>query len=61
MLFGKVAPTGKLPVSWPASATQQPINAGDGQTPLFPLGAGLTWSTDGGRRDRAGRTDRAWP
>jgi len=48
VLFGKVAPSGKLPVSWPASATQEPINAGDGQTPLFPLGAGLTWSTDGG-------------
>ena len=48
MLFGKVAPTGKLPVTWPASATQEPINAGDGQTPLFALGAGLTWSTGGG-------------
>lgn len=48
VLFGKVAPTGALPVSWPATATQQPVNAGDGQTPLFPLGAGLTWSLDGG-------------
>ncbi|GEK23041.1 hypothetical protein CXY01_35610 [Cellulomonas xylanilytica] len=48
VLFGTVAPTGKLPVTWPASATQQPVNAGDGQTPLFPLGAGLTWSTGGG-------------
>lgn len=43
VLLGKVAPTGTLPVSWPASATQQPVNAGDGRTPLFPLGAGLTW------------------
>jgi beta-glucosidase len=48
VLFGKVVPTGKLPVSWPASATQQPINAGDGQTPLVALGSGLTWSTDAG-------------
>lgn len=48
VLFGKVAPSGRLPVSWPATATQQPVNAGDGQTPLFPLGAGLTWSLDGG-------------
>jgi beta-glucosidase len=48
VLFGKVAPTGKLPVSWPASATQEPINAGDGQTPLFALGAGLTWPVGSG-------------
>ncbi|MFC8191646.1 glycoside hydrolase family 3 N-terminal domain-containing protein [Cellulomonas sp. NPDC057328] len=47
VLFGRVAPTGTLPVSWPASATQQPVNDGDGRTPLFPLGAGLTWSVDG--------------
>jgi beta-glucosidase len=47
ILFGKAAPTGKLPVSWPATATQEPINAGDGQTPLFALGAGLTYSTGG--------------
>lgn len=48
VLFGKVAPTGTLPVSWPASATQQPVNAGDGRSPLFPLGAGLTWTPDDG-------------
>jgi beta-glucosidase len=48
VLFGKVAPTGTLPVTWPASATQEPVNAGDGQTPLFPLGAGLTWTVGGG-------------
>jgi beta-glucosidase len=40
VLFGDYNPTGKLPVTWPRSAAQEPINAGDGQTPLFPLGAG---------------------
>ncbi len=43
VLFGAVAPTGALPVTWMASASQQPINDGDGQTPLFPLGFGLTY------------------
>ena len=40
VLFGDYDPTGRLPVTWMQSASQQPINAGDGQTPLFPLGAG---------------------
>ncbi len=43
VLFGTVHPTGKLPVSWPQSASQEPVNDGDGKTPLFPLGFGLTW------------------
>ena len=43
VLFGNVAPTGKLPVTWPQSASQEPINDGDGKVPLFPLGFGLTW------------------
>ena len=29
-------PTGKLPMTWMNSASQQPINDGDGQVPLFP-------------------------
>ena len=33
--------TGKLPVSWPNAVTDEPINSGDGKTPLFPLGYGL--------------------
>ncbi|WP_066460763.1 glycoside hydrolase family 3 protein [Sanguibacter suarezii] len=41
VLLGAVDPTGTLPMSWPASAEQQPINVGDGQVPLFDLGAGL--------------------
>ncbi|SBT40308.1 glycoside hydrolase family 3 protein [Micromonospora auratinigra] len=43
VLFGGYAPTGKLPMTWMNSAGQQPINAGDGQVPLFPQGYGLTW------------------
>ncbi|SCL14670.1 beta-glucosidase [Micromonospora nigra] len=45
VLFGRHHPTGKLPVSWPATATQQPVNDGDGRTPLFPYGFGLTYAT----------------
>jgi beta-glucosidase len=44
VLFGDYAPTGKLPVTWMQSASQQPINDGDGKTPLFPYGFGLTYS-----------------
>jgi beta-glucosidase len=42
-LFGTTRYTGKLPVSWPRSLTQEPINVGDaGYDPLFPYGFGLT-------------------
>jgi beta-glucosidase len=34
--------TGRLPVSWPSAVTEEPINTGDGKTPLFPLGHGLS-------------------
>ncbi len=43
VLFGTFAPTGKLSVSWPQNAAQEPVNDGDGKTPLFGLGAGLTY------------------
>ncbi|MFF5264976.1 glycoside hydrolase family 3 protein [Actinomadura viridis] len=43
VLFGTVRPTGKLPVTWMNDVTQQPINRGDGQRPLFPYGYGLTY------------------
>jgi beta-glucosidase len=43
VLFGDYKPTGTLPSTWMASVAQQPINDGDGQTPLFPLGDGLTY------------------
>jgi beta-glucosidase len=44
ILFGVAQPTGKLPMTWMQSASQQPINDGDGKTPLFPYGFGLTYS-----------------
>jgi beta-glucosidase len=41
VLFG-AGFTGTLPVSWPKAVADEPINSGDGKTPLFPLGYGLT-------------------
>ena len=43
VLFGAAPPTGRLPMTWMNSVTQQPINTGDGQSPLFPQGHGLTY------------------
>jgi len=44
VLFGKQAPTGKLPFTWPRSMDQIPINIGDkGYDPLFPFGFGLSY------------------
>ncbi|GAA1360041.1 glycoside hydrolase family 3 protein [Catellatospora chokoriensis] len=43
VLFGAYAPTGKLPMSWPATAAQEPVNTGDEKTPLFAYGYGLTY------------------
>ncbi len=41
-LFGRAPYIGKLPVSWPRSLAQEPINVGDrGYDPLFPYGFGL--------------------
>ncbi len=37
------AMTGKLPFSWPASPSQDEVNLGDGTTPLFPFGYGLSF------------------
>lgn len=41
VLFGKRRFTGRLPVSWPRTLSQEPINVGDGKKPLFPFGFGL--------------------
>jgi beta-glucosidase len=42
-LFGTTRYGGKLPVSWPRSLDQEPINVGDANyDPLFPYGFGLT-------------------
>ena len=43
VLYGDYAPTGKLPCSWPADDSQVPVNFGDGKTPLYRLGHGLSW------------------
>jgi beta-glucosidase len=42
-LFGKVPFTGKLPVTWPRTLAQEPINIGDADyDPLYRYGFGLT-------------------
>jgi len=42
-LFGVRPFTGKLPVSWPRTLAQEPINIGDpNYNPLYPFGFGLT-------------------
>jgi len=38
VLFGDFQPTGSLPSTWMQTASQQPINVGDGKTPLFAFG-----------------------
>lgn len=45
VLFGQRPFTGKLPVTWPRSLDQEPINVGDASyDPLYPYGFGLrTW------------------
>jgi beta-glucosidase len=41
-LFGQSSYTGKLPVTWPRTLAQEPINVGDANyDPLFPFGFGL--------------------
>ena len=42
-LFGSRPFTGKLPVTWPKTLDQEPINVGDANyDPLFPFGFGLS-------------------
>jgi len=43
VLFGDYNPTGKLSFPWPATLAQIPLRDGDGQTPLFPFGYGLSY------------------
>ena len=41
-LFGRRAFTGKLPMTWPRTLAQEPINVGDADyDPLYPYGYGL--------------------
>jgi beta-glucosidase len=45
VLFGKTPPHGRLPVSWPRTTAQIPINVGDASyDPLFPYGFGLSYA-----------------
>ena len=44
VLFGDHKPTGKLPMSWPRTNAQIPINVGDAAyDPLYKYGYGLTY------------------
>jgi beta-glucosidase len=44
ILYRNVAPTGKLPMTWPRTMPQIPINQGDATyDPLYPYGHGLTY------------------
>ena len=53
-LFGARPFTGKLPVSWPRTLAQEPINVGDpNYDPLYPYGYGLT--TQGEHSHGSGR------
>ncbi|MYS08047.1 hypothetical protein GTW71_16750, partial [Streptomyces sp. SID6041] len=46
VLYGKRPFTGQLPVSWPKSEAQLPLNVGDGRyDPQYPYGWGLTTLT----------------
>ncbi len=43
VLFGRRGFTGKLPVSWPRTQNQEPLNVGQPHyNPLFSYGYGLT-------------------
>jgi len=54
VLFGVTTPTGKLPVTWMQSASQQPINDGDGKPALFPYGYGEAFPTSQNPRNIIG-------
>jgi beta-glucosidase len=44
ILYGDARPSGKLPMSWPRTMEQIPINQGDATyDPLYPFGYGLTY------------------
>lgn len=47
VLFGDHDFSGKLSYSWPEQDCQVPLNKGDGQTPLFAYGYGLSSSDNG--------------
>jgi beta-glucosidase len=48
-LFGQQPFTGKLPVTWPRTLAQEPINVGDANyDPLYPFGYGLRTENNSG-------------
>ncbi|WP_238487685.1 glycoside hydrolase family 3 protein [Actinoplanes flavus] len=54
VLFGRRPFTGRLPMSWPDSVKQVPVNVGDrGYEPLFPYGWGLRTMASPDARDAA--------
>jgi beta-glucosidase len=54
VLFGDFTPTGRLPMSWPRSAEQIPVNVGDADyDPLFPFGFGLGYGLGAGASEIA--------
>ncbi|WP_443063151.1 glycoside hydrolase family 3 protein [Streptomyces sp. NBC_00483] len=60
VLYGKKSFTGQLPVTWPKSEAQLPINVGDASyDPQFPYGYGLTTKATGGGSGERGLVDKA--
>ncbi|MGD6742437.1 glycoside hydrolase family 3 protein [Streptomyces sp. BH106] len=60
VLYGKRSFTGQLPVTWPKSEAQLPINVGDASyDPQFPYGYGLTTRATGGGGGERGLVDKA--
>ncbi|MGW1801494.1 glycoside hydrolase family 3 protein [Streptomyces sp. NPDC001984] len=60
VLFGRQGFSGRLPVTWPASAAQEPINVGDADYhPAYPFGWGLRTGDDSDSSDLAQALDRA--
>lgn len=54
VLFGRRPFTARLPMSWPRTTAQVPVNAGDETyEPLFPYGWGLSTTTPATTRDDA--------
>jgi beta-glucosidase len=54
VLFGRHPFTGRLPMTWPATEAQVPINVGDADyRPLFPYGWGLRTDTPRSALDKA--------
>lgn len=43
ILFGRVSPSGTLPITWPLTVADEPINLGDNKPGLFSFGFGLSY------------------